>query len=355
MIRPPWHTSPIPSHMACLTLNPGPAFGTGTHPSTHLCLRMLLQCAAHYRGCRLLDIGCGSGILSLAALQLGWQSAVGVDIDDQAIAVATHNAELNGLQDRVQFFHGSWNIVTGQFPYITANVYLGPLVEMLQPVTRHLAPDGTILLSGLLASQETAMRTAVQKAGLVVQTRREEEGWVALAVRRASAEEPGALDLIVEKCSELGLTTLVPLYTDRTVVREVPERLPGKMERWQRIAAAAARQCGRRTCLDIQLPMALGDFCGRYRSAPVKLVCWEEERHHGMRQIFEKLTGESPIVVVIGPEGGLTVHEVERAREHGFTTVGLGPYLLRTETAAIVLMGIVRYSLGELEPSGEHD
>src|SRR6266446_1689258 len=163
------------------------------------------------------------------------------------------------------------------------------------------------------------------------------------------------MDLIVEKCSELGLTTLVPLYTDRTVVREVPERLPGKMERWQRIAAAAARQCGRRTCLDIQLPMAFGDFCGRYRSAPVKLVCWEEERHHGMRQIFEKFTGESPIVVVIGPEGGLTVHEVERAREHGFTTVGLGPYLLRTETAAIVLMGIVRYSLGELEPSGEHD
>jgi ribosomal protein L11 methyltransferase len=192
VIRPPWHTSPVPSHMACLTLNPGPAFGTGTHPSTHLCLLMLLQCAAHYQGGRLLDIGCGSGILSLAALQLGWQSAVGVDIDAQAIAVATHNAALNGLQDRVQFFHGSWPIVTGQFPYITANVYLGPLVEMLQPVTRHLAPGGTILLSGLLASQETAMRTAVQKAGLAVQTRREEEGWVALAVRRASAEEPGA-------------------------------------------------------------------------------------------------------------------------------------------------------------------
>jgi len=153
---------------------------------------MLLQCAAHYRGCRLLDIGCGSGILSLAALQLGWQSAVGVDIDAQAIAVATHNAALNGLQDRVQFSHGSWSIVTGQFPCITANVYLGPLVEMLQPVTRHLAPGGTILLSGLLASQETAMRTAVQEAGLAVQTRREEDGWVALAVRHARAEEPGS-------------------------------------------------------------------------------------------------------------------------------------------------------------------
>jgi 16S rRNA (uracil1498-N3)-methyltransferase len=73
-----------------------------------------------------------------------------------------------------------------------------------------------------------------------------------------------------------------------------------------------------------------------------------------MRQLFEKCTGQSPIVIVIGPEGGLTVHEVERARQQGFTPVGLGPYLLRTETAAIVVMSIVRYSLGELEPSGEH-
>ena len=193
MIRPPWDTSPVPSHLACLTLNPGPAFGTGTHPSTHLCLLMLIQCAAHYQGGRLLDIGCGSGILSLAALQLGWQSAVGVDIDAQAIAVATHNAALNGLQDRVQWLHGSWNIVTGQFPCITANVYLGPLVEMLPPVTRHLAPGGTILLSGLLASQEATMRTSVQNAGLAVQARRVEEGWVALAVRRACEVEHGSL------------------------------------------------------------------------------------------------------------------------------------------------------------------
>ena len=190
MICPPWDASPVPSHMACLTLNPGPAFGTGTHPSTRLCLLMLIQLAAHYQGGRLLDVGCGSGILSLAALQLGWQSAVGVDIDNQAIAVAMHNAELNGLQDRVQFLHGSWPTVTGQFPCMTANVYLGPLVEMLQPLTRYLAPGGTILLSGLLASQEATMCAAVKDAGLAVQARRVEEGWVALAVRRANEVEP---------------------------------------------------------------------------------------------------------------------------------------------------------------------
>src|SRR5712691_8654926 len=195
MIRPPWDSAPVPSHMACLTLNPGPAFGTGTHPSTHLCLLMLIQFAAQYHGARLLDIGCGSGILSLAALQLGWQSAVGMDIDAQAIAVATHNAELNGLQDRARFLHGSWQSVTGMFPCITANVYLGPLVEMLQPLTRYLAPGGTILLSGLLASQEATMRTAIQNARLAVQARRVEVEWEALAVRRARDVEQEFLHL----------------------------------------------------------------------------------------------------------------------------------------------------------------
>ena len=91
----------------------------------------------------------------------------------------------------------------------------------------------------------------------------------------------------------------------------------------------------------------------RYRSAPVKLVCWEEEQRHGMRQALARLVDQSPIVVLIGPEGGLTVDEVEMAHEYGFATVSLGPRVLRTETAAIVLTSVVRYSLGDLEPQGE--
>jgi len=83
-------------------------------------------------------------------------------------------------------------------------------------------------------------------------------------------------------------------------------------------------------------------------------VCWEEEQQQGIRQVLERLTGQSPIVLLIGPEGGLTVHEVEMARTEGFTIVSLGSSLLRTETAAIVLTGIVRYSLGDLEPSRNH-
>jgi 16S rRNA (uracil1498-N3)-methyltransferase len=162
------------------------------------------------------------------------------------------------------------------------------------------------------------------------------------------------MDLIVEKCSELGLTTLVPLYTERTVVREIPGRLETKLARWQRVAEAAARQCGRHTLLDLQPPMSLVDFCAHYSTAPVKLVCWERERQWGLRQALETWAGQSPVVVLIGPEGGWTTQEIAVARTHGFVTVHLGPCMLRTETAAIAITSIIRYSLGDLEPAGEN-
>ncbi|MGE3540016.1 MAG: 16S rRNA (uracil(1498)-N(3))-methyltransferase [Candidatus Tectimicrobiota bacterium] len=161
------------------------------------------------------------------------------------------------------------------------------------------------------------------------------------------------IELIIEKCSELGLTTLVPLYTTRTIVRDTPERLAGKMARWQRLAMAAARQCGRRILLDIAVPMSVAEFCAAYDRAPTKLVCWEEERQQGLQAVLAQQGGRSPVVALVGPEGGFTREEVDLARQAGFRSVTLGPRILRTETAAIVLTSIVRYSLGELEPESE--
>jgi 16S rRNA (uracil1498-N3)-methyltransferase len=158
--------------------------------------------------------------------------------------------------------------------------------------------------------------------------------------------------VIVEKCSELGLTTLVPVYTERTVVRDTG-RETTKLTRWRRVAEAAARQCGRRVFLELSTPVSLQDFCVTYRFAPVKLVCWEEERRQGLRQILQMLTGQSPIVVLIGPEGGLTGQEVTMAQSYGFYPVTLGPCLLRTETAAIAVTSIIRYSVGGFEPPRE--
>jgi 16S rRNA (uracil1498-N3)-methyltransferase len=188
------------------------------------------------------------------------------------------------------------------------------------------------------------------------------EGQLIAAV--ASAEEDGhavvlgqglpkgsKMDVIVEKCSELGLTTLVPVYTERTVVRH-SGHAAAKLARWRRVAEAAARQCGRRVFLDLHPPMSLQDFCVTYRFAPVKIVCWEEERRQGLRQVLQLLAGQSPVVVLIGPEGGLASQEVAVAQSYGFHPVTLGPRLLRTETAAIAVTSIIRYSCGGFELPG---
>jgi ribosomal protein L11 methyltransferase len=180
VIRPPWDTSAVPSGIESLVLDPGQAFGTGLHPTTHLCLTLLARCSQLKQHGWLLDVGCGSGILSLAALKLGYERALGVDIDAQAISVAEHNAVLNGLQQRVQFRQGSVEAATGQFAVITANIYLGPLVDMMPALVERLAPQGSILLAGILEHQEAALRAALHTAGLQVHARLVEEGWVAL-------------------------------------------------------------------------------------------------------------------------------------------------------------------------------
>jgi ribosomal protein L11 methyltransferase len=150
-----------------------------------MCLALINRYADSYQEETCLDIGCGSGILSLAAVQLGLRTVVGLDIDPQAIAVATQNAMLNALHERVQFLQGSWEVVRGMlFAMMTANIYLGPLIEMMQPLVRCLGAHGTLILSGIVEHQEATLHVALQKAGLQVVSRLAEEGWIAVAAQR---------------------------------------------------------------------------------------------------------------------------------------------------------------------------
>jgi 16S rRNA (uracil1498-N3)-methyltransferase len=170
---------------------------------------------------------------------------------------------------------------------------------------------------------------------------------------QAIPNKSSKMDLIVEKGSELGLTTLAPLYTERTVVRVTPGRTDTKLSRWRRIAEAAARQCGRRILLDIRAPQSLSDFCAAYQSAPAKIICWEAEQRQGIRDVLETLMPSGPVAALVGPEGGWTEQEVAQACAHGFVTVSLGPRILRTETAAVTLISLIRYAQGELGPLGQ--
>lgn len=150
----PWHIEPPNPEAVNLRLDPGLAFGTGTHPTTSLCLRWLDQHIQQQK--RLLDFGCGSGILAIAALLLGLEQADGVDIDPQALEASLANARANQVEDRLQLFSSDqFSAEHGQNQYeiVVANILSGPLVELAPTLAAHTRAGGDIVLSGILAEQ----------------------------------------------------------------------------------------------------------------------------------------------------------------------------------------------------------
>jgi len=183
-IVPSWCRAPDPG-AAIVTLDPGLAFGTGTHPSTLLCLRWLAGCLA--AGASVLDYGCGSGILAIAAAKLGAAAAVGVDIDPQAVATSRANAGIN----RVSATFGSPDeLGTGAFDIVLANILAGPL-EMLAPVlATRVRTGGSVVLSGILDQQAAGVLAAYGR-WFNIAAWGSIEAWVALVgVRRAHADGP---------------------------------------------------------------------------------------------------------------------------------------------------------------------
>ncbi|MFV2004739.1 MAG: 50S ribosomal protein L11 methyltransferase, partial [Gammaproteobacteria bacterium] len=150
------HIEPPQPEAINLRLDPGLAFGTGTHPTTSLCLRWLDQNITDQQN--LLDYGCGSGILAIAACLLGVEHADGVDIDPQAL-IATHdNANTNQVDDKIKTwlpedFQQSGTAVNSQYDVVMANILSGPLAELAPTLAAHTKTDGNVVLSGILKEQ----------------------------------------------------------------------------------------------------------------------------------------------------------------------------------------------------------
>ncbi|MBB1086933.1 50S ribosomal protein L11 methyltransferase [Lysobacter sp. SG-8] len=140
---------------AVVRLDPGLAFGSGTHPTTALCLQWLdaLAGEGQVAGRDVLDFGCGSGILALAALKLGAVRAVGIDNDPQAVAATLDNAQRNGVEDRMSV-HLPGDAPTGTYPVVVANILASALIELADVIGEQVAPGGQLALSGILAGQE---------------------------------------------------------------------------------------------------------------------------------------------------------------------------------------------------------
>ncbi|WP_110598265.1 50S ribosomal protein L11 methyltransferase [Salinicola lusitanus] len=182
-IVPSWHQAPDPDAVNLL-LDPGLAFGTGTHPTTALCLGWLDAQDVAQR--QVLDYGCGSGILAIAALKLGADTAVGVDIDPQALQASRDNAERNQIDESRLILDYPERIGQGQFDVVVANILAGPLVDMAATIAERVKSGGHLALSGILATQADTVLDAYRAQGLSMDEPREREGWVLLTGHRAA-------------------------------------------------------------------------------------------------------------------------------------------------------------------------
>ncbi len=190
VIRPSWLPYIPAEGEVVVELDPGMAFGTGTHPTTQMCLLALEDWVRP--GARVLDLGTGSGILAIAAAKLGARRVLALDTDPQAVLVARENVSRNGVADRVRVARGSLAQAIGRFDVVVVNILARVLIEMAeQGLARRLAREGRLIVAGLLAGQEEEVRDAFQRAGLAVVGRRQVEDWVALEAERQPAIADG--------------------------------------------------------------------------------------------------------------------------------------------------------------------
>lgn len=187
VIRPSWRRHRARADDLVLALDPGMAFGTGLHPTTRLCLVALEALAdrGSVRDAHVLDVGCGSGILAIAACRLGAASGLGVDLDPIAVEATVANARRNRLTRRIRAVLGS--IPTGEPPVdlVLANLIASVLVSLAADLATSLRRGGSLLASGIFIDREAEVVAALASAGLEVAGRWAEEDWVAIeAIRR---------------------------------------------------------------------------------------------------------------------------------------------------------------------------
>ena len=167
--------------------------------------------------------------------------------------------------------------------------------------------------------------------------------WLALGLCR-----PAIMDLIVQKVTEIGVTEIIPVRTKRAQRWPAGKRGVSRQTRWERIAREAARQSGRNRVPRISPTVDLSQLLRHGEPTGLKLIFWEEEQSSNLKQTLTVNGQTHSAGVLIGPEGGFTLEEVQQATAAGYQSISLGRRILRAETAAIVVIGLLQYELGDL-------
>ncbi|MHB8947381.1 MAG: RsmE family RNA methyltransferase [Bacillota bacterium] len=232
------------------------------------------------------------------------------------------------------------------------SVSFGP--DQLRQMTRvlRLRPDETVIAVVPGGPGEAGREFIARPDGTVVAERLGQAPAPVPVTLFQGLPKGDRFELILQKATELGAAAVVPVLTERVVARPRPEQVPGKLTRWRAVAREAAEQCGRSDLPDVVAPVDWPAACAAASLADLALVPWENETAAGLKEIVRsdvsRTAARLRVAVLIGPEGGLSPREVEAARRSGVRPVGLGPRILRTETAAVAALTMVLYELGDL-------
>ncbi len=184
-VHPPWEAPSVDG--VAVAIDPGMAFGTGSHPTTSLCLERCDQLLSQSPAADVLDVGTGSGVIALLAKKLGARRVAATECDAVALDAARRGAELNRLSGIEWVLSGDPRDVPGAFGIVIANILLNTLEELAGSIASKVAPGGTVVLSGLLAAQADAAERAYAAEGLWPRGRSEREGWVRVELVRPIA------------------------------------------------------------------------------------------------------------------------------------------------------------------------
>ena len=179
VVVPAWLPFDAPAGITVVRIEPGSTFGRGDHPTTVLSLRAVRR--ALFSGATLLDVGCGSGVLAVTACRLGAARADGIDISPASVGVMTDNARANGVEARVSVSTTPLSAVDGPYDIVAANLLAPTLIELADELLRVLAPDGVLVISGILAERHDHVLGALAPLRVIGEEHR--EGWAAVSLR----------------------------------------------------------------------------------------------------------------------------------------------------------------------------
>ena len=404
LIIPSWEeVKPEDRDKMIIHIDPGTAFGTGMHETTQLCIRQLKKYVT--KDTELLDVGTGSGILSIIALKLGARHAVGTDLDPCAVPAVEENKEVNGIP--VEAFNMMiGNIIDDKevqdkvgyekYDIVTANILADVLVPLTPVIVHQMKPgavyitsekenrfmyrffveesqiyDGTVHITGSDVNHIKNVLRMRPGEKILVSTGGEKEyhcavsdfpeGEVLAAVEEVTAadrELPSGIvlfqglpkgdkmELIIQKAVELGATEIVPVEMKRCVVKLDRKKAEKKAERWQTIALGAAKQSKRMQIPTVHMPVTFQQALAMMAESDVRLMPYENaEGMEGTRKILESIEPGESIAILIGPEGGIDEAEVEMAMKAKVEPITLGKRILRTETAGMTVLSILVYLL----------